>query len=85
MSLDPVELKTDNINPCDITLLPHHQPIRIGHKLFIHPSLMYAKSHQSCLTLYDPIDYSLPGSSVHGISHTRILEWVAISASRGSS
>ena len=39
---------------------------------------MYAKSHQSCLTLYDPTDYSLPGSSVHGISHTRILEWVAI-------
>ena len=33
---------------------------------------------------YDPIDSSLPGSSVHGISQARILEWVAISFSRGS-
>ena len=32
----------------------------------------------------DPIDSSLPGSSVHGISQARILEWVAISSSRGS-
>ena len=31
------------------------------------------------------MDYSLPGSSVHGISQTRILEWVAISFSMGSS
>ena len=34
---------------------------------------------QSCLTLYDPMDCSLPGSSVHGILQARILEWVAIS------
>ena len=40
---------------------------------------------QSCLTLCDPMDCSLPGSSVHGISHARILEWVANSFSRGSS
>ena len=38
-----------------------------------------------CPTLCDPMDYSLPGSSVHGIVHARILEWVAISFSRGSS
>ena len=31
-----------------------------------------------CPTLYDPMDCSLPGSSVHGISQARILEWVAI-------
>ena len=31
------------------------------------------------------LDYSLPGSSIHGISQARILEWVAISSSRGSS
>ena len=37
------------------------------------------------LTLRDPKDQSLPGSSVHGISQTRTLEWVAISFSRGSS
>ena len=40
---------------------------------------------QSCLTLWDPIDCSLSGSSVHEISQARILEWVAISSSRGSS
>ena len=38
-----------------------------------------------CLTLCDPMDHSLPGSSVHGIFQARILEWVAVSFSRGSS
>ena len=36
-------------------------------------------------TLSDPMDYSLPGSSIHGIFQARILEWVAISFSKGSS
>ena len=40
---------------------------------------------QSRLTHCHPMDYSLPGSSVHGIFQARILEWVAISFSRGSS
>ena len=40
---------------------------------------------QSCLTLCDPTDCSLPDSSVHGILQARILEWVVISSSRGSS
>ena len=40
---------------------------------------------QSCLTHCDPMDCSLPGSSVHGIFQARVLEWVAISFSRGSS
>ena len=40
---------------------------------------------QSCLTLCGLMDCSPWGSSVHGISHPRILEWVAISSSRGSS
>ena len=40
---------------------------------------------QSCLTLCDPMDCSPPGSSVHGIFQARVLEWVAISFSRGSS
>ena len=39
---------------------------------------------QSCLTLWDLMDCSPPGSSVHGISQARILEWVAVSFSRGS-
>ena len=37
---------------------------------------------QSCPTLCDPMDYSLPGFSVHGILQARILEWVTISFSR---
>ena len=40
---------------------------------------------QSCPTLRDPMDCSLPGSSVHGILQARILEWIAIPFSRGSS
>ena len=40
---------------------------------------------QSSLTLCNPVDYSLPGSSIHGILQARILEWVAIPFSRGSS
>ena len=42
-------------------------------------------SHFSSVRLWDPMDCSLPGSSVHGILQARILEWVAISSSRGSS
>ena len=40
---------------------------------------------QSCPTLCNPMDYSPPGSSIHGMLQARILEWVAISFSRGSS
>ena len=42
-----------------------------------------AKSLQSCPTLCDPRDGSLPGSAIHGIFQARVLEWVAISFSRG--
>ena len=40
---------------------------------------------QSCPTLCDPMEHSLPGSSIHGIFQARVLEWDAISFSRGSS
>ena len=46
---------------------------------------MPAQSLQSCLTLCNPMDYSLPASFVHGILQARILEWVAMPSSRGSS
>jgi len=36
---------------------------------------------QSCLTLQDPMDYSPPGSSIHGIFQARVLEWGAIAFS----
>ena len=46
---------------------------------------MSTKSLQLCSTLCDPMDFSLLGSSVHGILQARILEWVAIASSMGSS
>ena len=46
---------------------------------------VHAKARQLCLTLSDPMDCSPAGSSVHGILQARILEWVAIFSSRGSS
>ena len=61
---------------------------------FFFDSCVYGKLLQSCPTLCDPVDCSLPGSSVHGvlqarilheILQARILEWVAISSSRRSS
>ena len=44
-----------------------------------------AQSLQSCPTVCDPMDYSLLGSSVSGILHARILEWVPMPSTRGSS
>ena len=49
------------------------------------PVTPYAQSLQSCPTLCDPMECSLPGSSVHGIFLARILEQVAMSSSSGSS
>ena len=47
-----------------------------------HVATAAVKSLQSCLTLYDPIDSSPPGSPVPGILQARVLEWVAIAFSR---
>ena len=52
-------------------------------KLFVQ--CMDAKVLQSCPILCDSMDCSPPGFSVHGIFQARILEWTAISSSRGSS
>ena len=51
--------------------------------LSIPPLCTHARLLQSCLTLCDPMDVSLLGSSVHGILQARILEWAAISFFRG--
>ena len=48
-------------------------------------TLVFAKSLQSCPTLCNPMDCHPQGSSVHGILQARILEWVALTSSRGSS
>ena len=47
--------------------------------------IKWSEVAQSCLTLCNPVDCSPPGSSIHGILQARVLEWVAISFSRGSS
>ena len=53
---------------------------------FHHNACMHATLHvQSCSALCDPINCSPPGSSLHGILQARILEWVALPSSRGSS
>ena len=46
---------------------------------------MHAQSLQSCPTLCDPVDCSLPGPPVQGILQARLLEWVVMPFSRGSS
>ena len=58
--------------------------------LHFKQNLLFNRLHahvraQLCLTLCDPMNCILPGSSLHGISQARKLEWVAISSSRGSS
>ena len=67
----------------------HIEFYKISKKMFFYCSssaaAAAAKSLQSCLTLCDPIDGSPPGSSVHGILQTRILDWVAISFSSSPS
>ena len=47
--------------------------------------MKWSEVAQSCPTLCNSVDYSLPGSSIHGILQARILEWVATAFSRGLS
>ena len=61
------------------TMRYHLTPVKMP--IFKKPAAAAAKSLQSCPTLCDPIDGSLPGSPVPGILQARILEWVAISFS----
>ena len=63
---------------------------RVRHDWAIEPNWTYfyyycCSDAQLCPTLCDPVDCSLPDSSVHGILQARILEWVAMPSSRGSS
>ena len=64
-----------------ISLISIHCNFRCIFGLFKHRGVLVA---QSCLTLCKPTDCSPPGSSVHGILQSRILEWVAIPFSSGS-
>ena len=57
----------------------------IGIWIYVMVNVCCVLVAQSCPTLCDPMDCNPPGSSVHEIFQARILEWVAISFSRGSS
>ena len=68
-----------------ITVCCIHQCIHIENKIIKKIICLWSWSiTQSCPTLFDPMDCNLPGSSDHGISQARILEWVAVPFSRGS-
>ena len=64
----------DNIIRGPVSLVQHSKSLISINCVYIW---VCAQSH-SCPTLCDPMDYSLPGSSLHGIFLTRILEWIAI-------
>ena len=64
--------------------LPHCRQI-VYHLSHHQGKKKWSEVAQSCPTLCDPMDCSLPGSSVHGIFQARVLEWVAISFSKRSS
>ena len=62
--------------------LPYSSLIPLPYSSLTMKVKLKVKVAQSCPTLCDPMDCSLPGSSVHGIFQAKILEWVAISFSR---
>ena len=74
----PEDLPDLGIEPGSSALQADSLPTELQGKPFSVLAVA-AKSLQLCLTLCDPIDGSPPGSSVPGILHARILEWVAIS------
>ena len=61
---------------------PHSRSVTVIYSIRMH---VLAKSLQSCPTLCNPMDCSPRDSSVHGILQARILEWVTMPSSRGSS
>ena len=63
---------------------PLFLPRRVACRILV-PRMHAFSVAKLCLTLWDPMDCSQPRSSVHGIFPARILEWVAISFSKGSS
>ena len=83
---------SDSVRPCrwQPTRLPRpwNSPgknIGVGFHFLLQCIKVKSESEaQSCPTLHDPMDYSLPGSSVHGLFQARVLEWgaIAFSASR---
>ena len=73
------------MDPCLCTADSLHCPPETNTALLIDHAHVCAKSLRLCLTLRDPVGHSHPGSSVHGILQARILEWVVMPTSSGSS
>ena len=83
LSFSPGDLPNPGIEPRFSTLQEDSLPAELSGNPNIYQGIymyMYAaaKSLQSCPTLSDPMDCSLPSSSVHGIFKARVLEWGAI-------
>ena len=77
------------MDPSTPDLPVHHHSRSLPKLMFIelvmpsnHLIAAAAKLLQSCPTLRDPMDCSLPGSSMHGIFQARVLEWGAIAFSK---
>ena len=79
-------LYSSSVYSCHLFLISFASVRSLPFLSFIEPHLLtsfccYGLFAKLCLTLYDPMDCSLTGSSVHGISQARIVEWGAISFS----
>ena len=68
-----------------LVMLSNHLILCCPLSFCLLPEVKWSKVAQLCPTLCDPMDCSLPGFSIYGILQARVLEWVAISFSRGSS
>ena len=76
------EVKEKNKICCHKILICFFMYLFVDCKLLkVRTSVQFSSVAQSCLTPSDPIDCSLPGSSVHGIFQARVLEWGAIAFS----
>ena len=80
-----VTVEHDRETELNRTVLLPVFPIFLFFSFLIYKMESESEVAQSCPTLCDPMDCSLPGSSVHGIFQARVLEWIAISFSRVSS
>ena len=81
------QMASIHLKRCSTSLILKEMQIKIKTTMWYHSIHVSISSDQSlsCVWICDPMDYSLPGSSVHGILQATVLEWVAISSTRGSS
>ena len=80
-----LEISAGHSGDSDWAYSPLQMLLLLLFSLCFYSECMYFKLLQLCVTLCDPMDCSPPGSSVQGILQARILEWVVMPFSRGSS